>query len=93
MSYGSITEEIFFALALMRACGTFDIALATADVFSLVMAAMNALSAEGGITGVVPSFDSSFTSAGVVLVVRAMIQTLWSTKLDLDLINFSFGVC
>ena len=54
MSYGLITEEIFFALALTltRVGGAFDVALATAEVITPVMAAMNDFSAVGETTGV-----------------------------------------
>ena len=61
-------------LALTQVGGAFDVALATAEAIALVMAEMNALSAEGGIMGIVPLFTSSFSSTGVAHVGVGMIQ-------------------
>ena len=90
--YRSIAEDIFFALALTRAGGTFYIALETAEVIAPVMAAMDALSRVGGITGVAPPIALTFPSSGVVLIVGAMIQPSWSNKLELGLMNCRFEV-
>ena len=77
LSYRSIAEEIFFALALTRVGGRFHIALATVEVIALVMAAMNTSSAVIGIMGVVPLFARLFPYYVVVIVAGAMIQPSW----------------
>ena len=61
-------------MALTRAGGAFDVALATTEVITPVIAEINASSATGGIEGVVHSLTSSFPSSGVVIVAGAMIQ-------------------
>ena len=91
MLYGLISELIFFALALTRVRGTLYVALATMDVIAPVMVEMNVSRVEGGITGVISSFDLLFPSAGVVIIAGAIMQTSRSTKLELVLINCRFG--
>ena len=76
MSYGLITEEIFFALALVQAGGAFYVLLATVEVIAPVVEAMNASSVAGGLQVLSPRF-LRFFFASVVLVAGDMIQPSW----------------
>ena len=58
VSYGLISEDISFALALTWAGDMFNIALVTAEVIAPVMAAINASSAARDITALTPLLAS-----------------------------------